>query len=81
MIVMNNPFTNYIDIKFEKIPKGKVLVQLSDLAGKQIAKVEYNEIFNSIVRFDASAKILSSGVYILTCRAEGKTYTIKVMRQ
>jgi len=81
IIVMNNPFSNYIDIKFDKIPKGKILLQLSDLAGKLIAKAEYNEVLNSIIRFDAGSNILSSGVYILTCQTEGGTYTIKVMKQ
>jgi len=57
------------------------LLQLIDLAGKQIVKTEYNEVPNSIVRIDAGSKILSSGIYILTCQAEGRTYTIKVMKQ
>jgi hypothetical protein len=75
MILMNNPFSNYIDIKFDKIPKGKILLQLSDLAGKRIAKAEYNEALNSIVRFDIRSKGLSSGVYILACRQKEK-YTL-----
>ncbi|HYK45945.1 MAG TPA: VCBS repeat-containing protein, partial [Parafilimonas sp.] len=31
MMVMNNPFSNYIDIKFDKIQTGKITLQLSDL--------------------------------------------------
>jgi hypothetical protein len=81
MIVMNNPFTSYIDIKFDKIPKGKILLQLSDLAGRQVAVAEHNGVSQSIIRFKADAKILSGGVYILTCQAEGKTHVIKVMKQ
>jgi hypothetical protein len=81
MMVINNPFSSYIDIRFDKIPKGKIVLQLSDLAGKQVAGSVYNEVVSSITRFDVSAKVLSSGVYILTCGAEGKTYTVKVMKQ
>jgi hypothetical protein len=81
MIVMNNPFSRYIDIKFDKIPKGKILLQLSDLAGRQVAVAEHNGVSQSIIRFKADAKILSGGVYILTCQAEGKTHVIKVMKQ
>jgi hypothetical protein len=78
--IMNNPFVNYLDIQFEKTPKGKILLQLSDLAGKQIVKTEYNEVPNSIIRFDVNSKVLSSGVYILTCKTEGRIYTTKVMK-
>jgi hypothetical protein len=79
--VMNNPFINYLDIKFEKIPKGRVLIQFSDLAGRQIAKAEYNSVLNSILRFDVSAKVFNGGIYILRCQTEGNKYTVKVMKQ
>jgi hypothetical protein len=80
MIVMNNPFINYLDIMFAKSPAGKINLQLTDVAGRRIAAQEFNVSYQSIIRFNVGNKVIS-GIYILTVAVNGKKYTAKVIRQ
>ena len=77
---VTNPFRDYINIRFAKIPKGGVSLRLLDLSGKLLST---NQIFNplsSIVRFDYN-KTLSKGIYILQVENEGKQYSIKLLKE
>lgn len=70
--VVNNPFDNYIDIKFSERPTGKVQFVLHDLSGKQIAKTE-TTITGDLFRFNINDRAIKSGVYTLTVNTKGRT--------
>lgn len=78
--VLNNPFRDYISIRFAKIPKGGVSLKLVDLSGKVISSNEFFNPLSSIIRFDYN-QALSSGIYILHVGNEGKQYSIKLLKQ
>jgi hypothetical protein len=79
--VMNNPFNNYIDIRFGKVPQGKVNVKLVDLIGRQVATGSYSNLSQSYVRFNTNDRAVSQGIYLLTIEADGIRITQKVMKQ
>jgi hypothetical protein len=81
MFVLNNPFNSYIDVRFGKVPKGQVKLQLTDLLGKLIQTETFNSLSQNIIRLNVHAKTLSKGVYVLSAVADGKRYTTKVMKQ
>jgi hypothetical protein len=81
MFVINNPFNSYIDVRFGKVPKGQVKLQLIDLSGKLIQTETFNGLSQNIIRLNVHAKTLSKGVYVLSAVADGKRYTSKVMKQ
>ena len=81
MSIVTNPFNNYINIRFAKMPKGKLTLRLIDVSGKQIAISEYYQPASALIRFDTYGKVLSRGIYILQAEVEGKRYSIKVMKQ
>lgn len=79
--VLNNPFINYIDIKFAKIPSGKIALLLTDVAGRPIAMQEINANNQNVIKFNVSIKLIKSGLYVLTAATDGNKYTARVMRQ
>jgi len=81
LIVINNPFINYIDIKFEQILSGKITFLLTDVTGRLIAMQEINTNNQSIIRFNVGNKVIKSGTYILTGETGGNKYSAKVMKQ
>jgi len=79
--VVNNPFKDYINVRFAQIPKGGITLRLIDLSGKVIQVSEsYQPSLSSIIRFDLNSAI-SEGIYILQVENEGKQYSIKVIKQ
>ena len=81
MSVMNNPFTNYINVKFAEPVTGKVAFKLTDVTGRTLAVSELNGSSQSIFRFDFANQSITSGIYILTAEVNGKKYTASVMKQ
>jgi len=81
MHVMNNPFSSYIDIRFDKLPKGRVSVQLVDMNGKRVYNRVLNDPASSVIHLSTSQLSLSSGVYILHVEAEDKRYTEKLVKK
>jgi len=79
--VINNPFSTYIDLRFDRLPAGRVNIQLNDVNGRKIAETEYSNIQQATLRFDLSMGYLSRGVYILSVEADRQRYTQKVVRQ
>jgi hypothetical protein len=77
---ISNPFKDYINIRFTKMPKGKVVLSLTDLSGKRLGVNEYYQPASAILRFDNYNKNLVKGIYILQAVADGKRYSIKVMK-
>jgi hypothetical protein len=81
IVAVNNPFTDNISIRFAKVPKGRVALSLTDISGKIIGTTDFNRPTSSILRLNIYNKVLSSGVYILHAEAEGKSYSLKLVRQ
>ncbi|MEI9958246.1 MAG: T9SS type A sorting domain-containing protein [Ferruginibacter sp.] len=78
--VENTPFTNYINIRFDKVPKGKTTLRLIDLSGRLINVTEKVNLASSLIHFDSFNQSLSKGVYLLQIESEGKQYNIKVLK-
>ncbi len=81
MAVLNNPFTNYIDVKFENVPVCKITLQLTDLTGQTLARQQFNSNHNPVIRFDIGSKVIRNGIYILSAETGGNKYTARVMRK
>jgi len=81
LIVINNPFANYIDIKFEQILSGKITFLLTDVTGRLIAMQEINANNQSIIRFNVGNKVIKSGIYSLAVEVNGNKYSARVIRQ
>ena len=79
--VVTNPFTDYINVRFAKMPKSKVVLRLTDITGKTIAVNEYYQPAAAVIRFDNLGNGLSKGVYILQAEADGKRYTAKLLKR
>lgn len=81
MFVINNPFTDYINIRFEKVPQGQVKLQLTDLSGKLIQTETFKGLSQNVVRWNVNLKALSKGVYVLSAIIDENRYIAKVMKQ
>jgi hypothetical protein len=79
--VLNNPFTNYIEIKFTKMPTGRGTLQLTDLSGRVIATSEFNTSSQQVIRFNVKNKVLNSGLYLLTVETANKKFEFKIVHQ
>jgi len=78
--VLTNPFSDYIDLQFAKIPTGNVNLRLLDISGKEISKGTYsNPSYN--LRFNKVSMILNRGIYILEAEVDGVRYTYKLVKQ
>ena len=77
---VTNPFSDHINIRFTKLPKGDVTLNLVDLTGKLVATAKILNPLSSIIRFDYY-KTLSSGIYIWQLETQGNKYSIKVLKQ
>ena len=81
MTVMNNPFINYLDIRFAKLPRGKINIRLTDVAGRRIVAQEFDVNYQSVIRLNVGNKGIKSGIYILTVDVNGEKYSTSVMRK
>jgi hypothetical protein len=81
VVVLNNPFTDNIAVRFAKIPKGKIVMSLVDMSGKLIGTSNYPQPTASILYFDNYNHLLSNGVYMLHIEAEGRSYNLKMIKQ
>jgi hypothetical protein len=79
--VLNNPFKNYIDVRFDKLPAGDVKFQLADLSGRVIRIENFTSVGQPIVRLNVDQKLLASGTYVLTIFAEGEKISKQVFKQ
>ncbi len=81
LIVVNNPFSTYIDVRFVKAPQGRVKLQLADLAGRVMHTQVSNSLTQNVLRFDLSSKTIGRGIYVLTAEVDGMKYSSRVMKQ
>ncbi|HEX5154241.1 MAG TPA: VCBS repeat-containing protein [Parafilimonas sp.] len=78
--VINNPFTNYIDVKFLSAPHDKVKFILYDVTGLPVFTKE-NNISQSLYRLNVDNEITKSGVYFLSAEMNGNKYRVTVTRR
>lgn len=79
--VLNNPFRDYIDVRFDKVPAGKVVLQLVNMNGSTFKTQSYSSVSQSIIRFAIGSKAISAGTYVLTIFADGEKISKKVLKQ
>ncbi|HEY0356614.1 MAG TPA: T9SS type A sorting domain-containing protein, partial [Flavisolibacter sp.] len=75
---VNNPFHNYIDLRFGKEAK-QVELQLLNTGGSIISKKNFSNISNQ-VRWNVPGN-LSAGTYILRSYVDGELFTHKLVKQ
>ena len=80
MIVLGNPFTNNINLRFVKAPETTGELRLTDMAGRLIA-VQKISIGEQQVQFILPAGKLGIGVYQLQAEINGRKYIKQVIKQ
>ncbi len=78
--VTNMPFSDFINIRFAKVPTGKTMLKLFDLSGRLISVSEKNNPVSSIIQFDNYNKNIAKGIYLLQVESEGKQFNIKIVK-
>ncbi len=81
MIILNNPFVNYLDVKFEKPLTGKISLKLTDLTGQLMATEKVSVSAQTLIRFNLNNKVIKSGMYIFSAEINGEKYTASVIKQ
>ena len=81
MFVINNPFTDYISVRFGKVPQGQVKLQLTDLSGRLIQTESFKGLSQNFIKWNVNSKALSKGVYVLSAVVDGNRYSTKVVKQ
>ena len=80
--VVNNPFKNYIDIRFPKLPTGEVRLQLTSPSGTVVKNQRFASVSQSVLRYNVeNAASLSKGVYVLTIYNNNEKYSISVIKE
>ncbi len=80
VFAVTNPFSNYIGVRFAKMPKGEVTLRLLDMSGKLILSTKQYNPLSSVLRIENTAA-LSKGIYIVQAENAGKLYSIKLVKQ
>lgn len=78
--VLQNPFTNYLDIQLPKRQSAHLTTRLFDITGREI----YNQTINTNqmrVRLELSNMNLIKGTYVLQISDGSKQYATKVIKQ
>ncbi len=79
--VLNNPFTNQINISFGKPADGTTDVRLFDIVGKEIYHGMNISGSSNTMTIDLSQKNISAGVYILEVIMNNERHVAKVIKQ
>ena len=77
--LLNNPVHSTLEIQFDESVTGSVQLRLTDLTGKALVLWNGQKVSNSKINIDISNKKLSTGVYILHARIQGRNYSEKVI--
>lgn len=75
----NNPFGTYIDLRFAKLPRQPVQLELRSMNGSLIYKRTYSPA--NQFRMDLSGLNLSRGAYLLTAWIDERQFTRKLLKQ
>lgn len=79
VLVVNNPFRSFIDVRFTRLPKQNVQMMLLNMTGAKIYSNQYEAAEQ--IRFDLSSVSISNGTYMLRIIVDGKQYVHKVVKQ
>jgi photosystem II stability/assembly factor-like uncharacterized protein len=79
--VLNNPFSDHIDIQFGAITKGNGEIRLTDISGQILMKRSYELLPGSRLRININNQQLAAGVYILQVVIDKKQYSGRVLKK
>jgi hypothetical protein len=79
--IIGNPFTDKLQLRFSKIPEGKVAVSMYDLKGSKVYEKVFNEINQPILEVNTGNIFLANGIYSVRIEAGGKTFYLKATKQ
>ncbi len=79
--VINNPFTDNIDIEFSKSQSGNLLIKLLDAAGKEVYRTTQAATGQSRLRVNTAGKNISAGIYVLQVTTNQEQFVERVMKQ
>ncbi|MBS1915200.1 MAG: zinc-dependent metalloprotease [Bacteroidetes bacterium] len=79
--VLNNPFTNAIDLQLGTNVYGQVQTRLLDITGKELYRNSSVSAGSSAIHVDLSGKSLSAGVYVLEVWFNNQNHVQKVVKQ
>ncbi len=78
--VSPNPFVNQLTVRYQAERKGTVILELTDVVGRQLKRKPYSVIAGSNeLIFDAGE--LPNAVYLLTIQTDDKVWVEKVLRK
>ncbi len=76
--VLNNPFSNEIDIRLAKMPLDKMIVEIFDQKGSKV----YSNTFSASLNVNISGiSNLAAGAYFITTTLDGIAFTNKVVKK
>ena len=79
--VINNPFTDKVDIEFGKILSGRMVIKLLDAAGKEVFTSTAVANGQTRLRINTAGKNISAGIYILQVTAGQEQFAERVVKQ
>jgi len=79
--VINNPFTDVLDIDFGKVQAGKTDIRLLDVTGKEIYHTVNDVSGLSRMHINLSGRNLSAGIYLLQVNTNRGQFIARVMKQ
>ncbi len=80
-IILNNPFTNSIEIQWQNQASGPATARLLDITGKEIYRANFDLSANNHQRLDFSGMNISAGIYLLELRSSGNRQVERVIKQ
>ena len=78
--VLNNPVGNNLDIQFETLPKGKVVITLTDLQGRKIQSWN-GETINKRIRLNLDDTRIAAGIYMVHVIVDSRRYSQKIIKK
>ena len=79
--VINNPFTDKIDIEFSKVQSGNLLIKLLDATGKEVYRSTETATGQTRLRINTAGKNVSAGIYLLQVTSNQEQFVERVMKQ
>ncbi len=80
MLVLTNPFTNSIKLRFLQPINTKATINLYDVTGKLLLSKEFIKP-SEFISLDLSGLNLSKGTYLLSCEADNRYYNKNVIKR
>jgi len=80
VFIAGNPFTDELNIRFAKIPNGKIRVAMFDVKGSKIYEAGYENFSQPALTINTSGKHLAGGIYSVMVETGGKVYSLKAIK-